>query len=146
MSQDFVVRLFMCGLLSVSALSCTAECSEKESESFDFCLPRFSSEKPFAIERTRLPLTVLKWVDELDIEGRTVTEPFKYALSLSEYWHWPTLNEYMSSNELNSRVIATSKTAVILDLYKDGYAKTVSYRFESSNGCWFLTQYQDKPI
>lgn len=129
----------------VSALS-QADCSQQSPELFDDFYARFSTEKPFAIDRTRLPLAVLKWTSSLDIDGRKITEPFKYPLSLSEYWRWPTLGEYIANNSLQARRNKVSDSQIHIDLFKEGFPQTVTYRFETNEGCWFLTQYQAKAI
>ena len=125
---------------------CAAECESQSPEAFNDFLARFSSEKPFAIERTQLPLAVVKWIDGVDVEGKSVSEPHKFALSLAEYWRWPTLNEYVSEHHLESRISEQSKAAASLELYREGYAQKVSYRFELNGGCWVLKTYEAKPI
>lgn len=129
------------------ASPCVAEeCSEENPEVFESFLSRFAIEKPFAIERTQLPLRITRWDDAIDIEGRKITDPQKFDLSLAEYWRWPTLSEYILEHHLESNVTPHSSAKVRLDLSKAAYPLKVSYVFGSHKGCWVLEQYEARPI
>ncbi len=123
-----------------------ADCSPDKPESFDEFLPRFSTEKSFAIERTKLPLKIIRWNDSVDIDGRRITDPQKFDLSLAEYWRWPTLSEYILDNHLASSTGADSAHQVRLELTKADSPLRVSYLFGSHEGCWILEHYETKLI
>ncbi|MFT3931005.1 MAG: hypothetical protein QM709_12000 [Spongiibacteraceae bacterium] len=81
----------------------------------------------------------------MDIDGKKITDPQKFDLSLAEYWRWPTLNEYIIDNHLESSV-STNAARATLELSKADHPFKVSYLFGSHNGCWILDQYEAKPI
>lgn len=121
------------------------ECSPQQAERFVEFLPRFLSSKPFALQRTVLPLPLLHWQAGVDTEGRPITGPDKSYLSAREYFQWPTLNEYMQSRELLSRISDQRAGSAVLELYQDGSQAVVVFHFKPDAGCWKLWQYEVRP-
>lgn len=136
------IRLGIAACLLAPVLAGAADCSVRKPERFVDFFPTFSETKGFALERTVLPLPLLHWSDGMDTEGRPLVGPRKSLLSASEYWRWPSLNEYMRRNDLLANVKHQTSSAAVVDIYKDGSAGIVSFHFKSKAGCWYLWQYE----
>jgi hypothetical protein len=139
--MNFKTLMLAAALLS-PPLAMAEECSPKNPERCVDCLPNFSESKGFALKRTELPLPLLQWRDGVDTEGRPLTGPQKSYLSAAEYWRWPSLNRYRQDNDLLSAVKSQTKSAAVIELFKDGADGVVSFHFRSKAGCWYLWQYE----
>lgn len=132
----------LCMLMPTMAIAST--CSPKSPEMFVEFLPSFTSSKAFALKRTVLPLPLVREVDGVDVDGRTLHGTQKSYLSAAEYWRWPSLDQYMRDNDLLSQIRTQTKSAAVVELYKDGLDGQVLFHFKTQGGCWFLWQYEVK--
>lgn len=122
-----------------------AACNDKNPERFVEFLPTFSESKGFSLNRTILPLALIKWEAGLDSNGHPFAGPTKSVLSASEYWRWPTLNQFMEEHGLFARLGPESKSVATLALYKDAVPGVVTFHFKRQKGCWQLWQYEVNP-
>lgn len=141
-AQGWLRMLVMAGLVVGGAAQAAPNCSATHVERFVEFLPNFLSSKPFALQRTVLPLPLLNWTQGVDSDGHPVQGPDKTYLSAREYFQWPTLNEYMRSRELLARIATQTDRAAVLEVYQDGSTAVVSFHFRPDAGCWKLWQYE----
>ncbi|MFZ4552616.1 MAG: hypothetical protein ACOYNB_12420 [Aquabacterium sp.] len=140
----------MWSLMGLSALCCplatwaAPTCTVAHPEKFVEFLPRFLSTKSFALQRTVLPLPMVLWREGVDADGRPLKGPERSYLSAKEYFQWPTLNDYMQSRDLLSRISDQRVQAAVLEVYQDGNDSVVAFHFKPDAGCWKLWRYEVK--
>ena len=138
--------LFAVAFLATAAAGNAAECSPDNPEPFASFLQRFSMEPKFAVNRTVLPLRMLKWEYGLNDKGEDDSATVKSFVSKRDYLKWPTLDSYIKGNNLTSAIDSQTRTAAILNVLKQDTDWQMLYHFKSQKGCWFFWQYEDQSL
>ncbi|WP_028102986.1 DUF4348 domain-containing protein [Pseudoduganella violaceinigra] len=104
-------------------------------EQFDAFLPRYMSDRPFAVERTVFPL---ESIDKA--EGKTS------LVSREQFAASRLLADVIKADQLSTRQSATPG-AMELNVFKpDADSHLYFYRFRQQNGCWYLWQFEDSSL
>ena len=52
------------------------------------------------------------------------------------------MNRYMLDNALQSKIKSQTKSAAVVDVFKENSEGLVSFHFKIKAGCWYLWQYE----
>jgi len=104
-------------------------------EKFDAFLPRYMTERPFAMERTVFPLESIEALEE------------KKALASREQFMKSTmLADLIKAENLSTRQAATPAGMELNVFRPDSDSLVYYYRFRQQDGCWFLWQFEDASL
>ncbi len=104
-------------------------------EKFDAFLPRYMSDRQFALERTVFPLESLEAAEE----RKTLVTREQFAASA-------LLDDVIKTDHLSTKQLA-SPGGMELNVFRpDSDSLVYFYRFRQQDGCWYLWQFEDSSL
>src|SRR5690606_27013118 len=121
-----------------------AACEEKhiKEEPFDAFLSKFISEKEFALERTKVPLSSYRYEYGVDENGKDDSAVFETKVGVDTLEQQPTLGTYIKTNSLAYEVTSENNVQVV-KVFKPDTDWLIEYRFEKKEGRWIFVSAHD---
>lgn len=104
-------------------------------ETFDAFLPRYMTERPFAIERTVFPL-----------ESVAAAQEKRSLVSREQFARTALLSDLIKGGKLSTRQSVSPGTAELNVFRPDSDSLVYYYRFRQQDGCWVLWQFEDASL
>jgi hypothetical protein len=133
MKKRLLFGLLMLALINAEAAR--PRCGKNTAERFDRFLPRFQTERSFAVQRTAVPLEELIFTPGVD-----ENEVRKILYQREQIRDHELLGERIRKNEMSVSVEKKAADSVEVVIFKDGTDWAETYRFRLRDGCWQLWQ------
>jgi hypothetical protein len=127
-------------LALVNAEAARLRCGKNTAERFDRFLPRFQTERSFAVQRTAVPLEELIFTPGVDENGNDQATVRKNRYQREQIRDRELLGKYIRKNKMSVSVEKKAADSVEVVIFKDGTDWAETYRFRLRNGCWQLWQ------
>jgi len=127
-----LLPLLAIGLAGCATVPAPHGCGQ---EKFDAFLPRYMTERQFAMERTVFPLESIEAMEE----RKTLASREQFARSTM-------LADLVKAEKLSTRQSVTP-AGVELNVFRpDSDSLVYYYRFRRQDGCWVLWQFEDASL
>lgn len=136
-------HLTFLGLFITLPLTSYSACTPAKPEDFTTFLQHFLASGDFALSRTRTPLPLIGWNEDMEAKGGAHTGKVVRMIGKQEMQLTLPLTTYLREHGLTHKIARQQTEKVTVQVFKPDTDWLLLYHFRRQQGCWKLWKIED---